>query len=156
MFQMSIGPGEHIVRAVVVYGFLFVVLRFIGKKQIGELAPFDLLVLLILSETVQNAMISDDKSLVGGLISAATLIALAQGMNWLSWRSKKLSRVLAGKPTILVRHGSRCDDAMRRERVSISEIVESMRREGCSNIADVRIAVLENDGRISVIKRRGT
>jgi uncharacterized membrane protein YcaP (DUF421 family) len=153
---MSIGAGEHVVRAVVVYVFLFVALRFIGKKQIGELAPFDLIVLLILSETVQNAMISDDKSLVGGLISAATLIALAQAMGWLSWRSKKLSRVLEGTPAVLVRHGSRCEEAMRRERVSMSEITESMRRQGCSNIADVRIAILENDGRISVLKREGT
>ena len=67
MFDMSIGFTEHMVRAAVVYLFLFVLLRFVGKKHVGELAPFDLVVLLILSETVQNAMVGDDKSLIGGL-----------------------------------------------------------------------------------------
>jgi uncharacterized membrane protein YcaP (DUF421 family) len=72
MFDMSVGFTEHVIRAAVVYLFLFVLLRFAGKKHVGELAPFDLVVLLILSETVQNAMVGDDKSLVGGLVSAAT------------------------------------------------------------------------------------
>ena len=81
-----------------IYRFLFVGLRWVGKKHTGELAPFGLVVLLILSETVQNSMVGDDKSLAGGLISAATLIALAQCMNYLSWRSKSASRFLEGVP----------------------------------------------------------
>jgi hypothetical protein len=76
MFNMSMGVGEHIVRGVAVYVFLLVLLRFVGKKHIGELAPFDLLVLLILSETVQNSLVGDDTSLIGGLISATTLVVL--------------------------------------------------------------------------------
>lgn len=156
MTDMSMGAGEHVLRAALVYAFLFVALRFIGKKHIGELAAFDLVVLLILSETVQNSMVGDDQSLLGGLISATTLIALAQGMNWLSWRSKKMGRLLEGVPKIVVRHGRRCDEVMKQEKVSISELTEAMRRQGCANIADVRVAILENDGRISVIKRAGT
>jgi uncharacterized membrane protein YcaP (DUF421 family) len=73
MFNMSMGVGEHIVRGAAVYVFLFLLLRFVGKKHVGELAPFDLLVLLILSETVQNSLVGDDTSLIGGLISATTL-----------------------------------------------------------------------------------
>jgi uncharacterized membrane protein YcaP (DUF421 family) len=153
MFDMSIGVGEHIFRAVAVYVFLFLLLRFVGKKHVGELAPFDLLVLLILSETVQNAMIGDDKSLIGGLISAGTLIALMQVMGYLSWRSKKMQRLLAGKPKVLVRHGRRHKEMMR-ERVSISELTEALRRQGCTDIANVRVAILENDGNITVVKRR--
>jgi uncharacterized membrane protein YcaP (DUF421 family) len=153
MFEMSIGVGEHIFRAVVVYLFLFLLLRFVGKKHVGELAPFDLLVLLILSETVQNAMIGDDKSLVGGLISAGTLIALVQMMGYVSWRSKKIQRLLEGKPRILVRHGRRCKEMMR-QRVSVSELTEALRRQGCTDIANVRVAILENDGNITVVKRR--
>jgi uncharacterized membrane protein YcaP (DUF421 family) len=128
MFDMSIGVSEHIFRAVVVYVFLFLLLRFVGKKHVGELAPFDLLVLLTLSETVQNAMIGEDKSLIGGLISAGTLIALVQVMGYLSWRSKKIQRLLEGKPTVLVRHGRRHKEMMR-ERVSISELTEALRRQ---------------------------
>jgi uncharacterized membrane protein YcaP (DUF421 family) len=153
MFDMSIGVGEHIFRAVAVYVFLFLLLRFVGKKHVGELAPFDLLVLLILSETVQNAMIGDDTSLIGGLISAGTLIALVQVMGYLSWRSKKMQRLLEGKPKVLVRHGRR-HKGMMRERVSISELTEALRRQGCTDITNVRVAILENDGNITVVKRR--
>jgi uncharacterized membrane protein YcaP (DUF421 family) len=91
----------------VVYVFLFIGLRWIGKKHVGEMAPFDLLVLLILSETVQNSIVGDDKSLIGGLICAAALLAIAQGMNWLSWRRKWLARFLEGTPKVPVRHGER-------------------------------------------------
>jgi len=154
MFDMSISVGEHIFRAVAVYVFLFVLFRFVGKKHVGELAPFDLLVLLILSETVQNAMIGDDKSLIGGLISAATLIALVQVMGYLSWRSKKMQRFLEGKPKVLVRHGRRHKEMMR-QRVSISELTEALRQQGCTDIANVRAAILENNGTVSVVRRRG-
>jgi uncharacterized membrane protein YcaP (DUF421 family) len=156
MLNMSMGAGEHILRAAVVYIFLFVLLRFIGKKHVGEMAPFDMVVLLILSETVQNAMIGSDDSLVGGLISAVTLVALAQAMSYLSWRSKRLDRIIEGTPKILVRHGRRYRRMMREQRVSISELTEAMRREGCANITDVRVAILENDGTISIIKRAET
>ena len=84
MFNMSMGVGEHIIRGAVVYVFLFLLLRFVGKKHRGELAPFDLLVLLILSETVQNSLVGDDTSLIGGLISAATLVGCASGMSFLT------------------------------------------------------------------------
>jgi uncharacterized membrane protein YcaP (DUF421 family) len=152
----SLGAGELILRAAVVFCFLFVALRVIGKKHIGELAPFDLVILLLLSETVQNSMVGGDTTLSGGLISAATLIVLAQAMNWLSWRSKKASRLLEGVPKIIIRHGRCCTDQMTAEKVSLSELVEALRRNGCSNIADVRVAMLENDGKISVIKKQGT
>jgi uncharacterized membrane protein YcaP (DUF421 family) len=85
MFHMSMGVFEHIARGVIVYVFLFLLLRFAGK-HVGQLAPFDLLVLIILSETVQNSLIGDDTSLVGGLISAATLVGLSYGMSFGAWR----------------------------------------------------------------------
>jgi uncharacterized membrane protein YcaP (DUF421 family) len=153
MFQMSASVGELMFRAAAVYAFLFVALRFVGKKHIGELAPFDLVVLLILSETVQNAMIGGDESLAGGLIAAGTLIAIAQGMNWLSWYRKGAERWIDGVPKVLVRNGHCYRSVMDAEKVTISELTESMRREGCSSIADVRVAMLETNGRISILKR---
>jgi uncharacterized membrane protein YcaP (DUF421 family) len=153
MFELSIGSWEFVIRAVVVYAFLFALMRFVGKKHVGELAPFDLVVLLILSETVQNSLVSDDKSLVGGLISAATLVGLVQLVGYASWRSRSLDRVLEGVPKILVWHGRRCEKVMARERITISELTEALRHQGCSNILQVRAAVLENDGTISVIMR---
>jgi uncharacterized membrane protein YcaP (DUF421 family) len=153
MFNLSLGAGELILRAVIVYSFLLLAFRFIGKKHVGELAPFDLLVLLILSETLQNSLIGDDKSLIGGLISAATLLTLVQSINYLNWRSKSASRFLEGVPKILVRNGKTYITVMEREKVTHSELLEAMRNNGCSNIVDIRAAILENDGKISIIKR---
>ena len=156
MFDMSLGIHEVIIRTAVVYIVLFVLLRLIGKKHVGELAPFDLVVLLVLSETVQNAMVGDDKSLPAGLIAAATLLLLAQGVSFITWKSKRLARAIEGTPKILVRHGHCFKDVMEQEQISISELLEAMRHESCSNIGDVRVAILENDGKISVIKRTET
>jgi uncharacterized membrane protein YcaP (DUF421 family) len=111
VFHMSMGVFEHIGRGVVVYVFLFVLLRFVGKKHVGQLAPFDLLVLLILSETVQNSLIGDDTSLVGGLISAATLVGLSYGMSMLTSSSKLAERLLEGTPKILAPPGRRDEAA---------------------------------------------
>ena len=112
MLDMSIGIGETSCEPQLCSFFCLLLLRFVGKKHVGELAPFDLLVLLILSETVQDAMVGDDKSAIGGLVSAATLIALAQAMSFLSWRSKRLERLVEGTPRGLVRHGHRYHDVM--------------------------------------------
>ena len=153
MFDMSMSVGEHIVRGVLVYVFLFVLLRLVGKKHVGELAPFDLLVLLILSETVQNSLVGDDTSLIGGLISAATLVILAYGISILTFSSKRLERAIEGTPKILIRHGHRRAAELQRQRITKAELLEALRNHGCANITDVRVAILENDGKITVIKR---
>jgi uncharacterized membrane protein YcaP (DUF421 family) len=153
MFNMSMGVLEHIVRGAVVYVFLFLLLRFVGKKHVGELAPFDLLVLLILSETVQSSLVADDKSLVGGLISATTLVTLAYGIGFLTSHSKIAERFLEGTPKILVRHGRRRPAEMAKQGISRSELTEALRHQGCTNIRRIRAAILENDGKITVIKR---
>jgi uncharacterized membrane protein YcaP (DUF421 family) len=150
MFDLSIGIGEIILRAAVVYAVLFVLLRFGGKKHVGELAPFDLVVLLILSETVQGALVADDKSLVGGLVAAATLIALGHVVGYVSWRNKRLERFFEGAPRVLVRNGRVRRDTLANEQVTHSELIEALRREGCTSLKNVRFAVLENDGSITV------
>jgi uncharacterized membrane protein YcaP (DUF421 family) len=155
MFDMSVSAPELIIRAVVIYLALFILMRFIGKKHVGELAPFDFIVLLILSETVSNALSGEDNSLIGGLISATTLILLVQAVSYISWRSKKAERMLEGVPQILIRHGRHRKDVMAQQQVTLSELLEALRRNGCTNIADVRAAVLENDGKISIIMRKG-
>ena len=152
MFNMSMGVTEHIVRGAAVYVFLFLLLRFVGKKHVGELAPFDLLVLLILSETVQNSLVGDDTSLIGGLISATTLVMCAYGISFLTSHSKFAERIFEGTPKILIRHGRRRPAEMARQGISTSELTEALRHNGCASISRVRAAILENDGRITVIK----
>jgi uncharacterized membrane protein YcaP (DUF421 family) len=150
MFDLSMNPWEFVVRAIVVFWFLLVMLRVGGKKHIGELTPFDLVVLLIISETVQGSLIGQDTSLVGGLLAAGTLLVLAVGVNYASWRSKNAERLFEGVPKILVRNGHVRRSALAQERITRSELIEALRREGCTSLSRVRFAVLETDGSITV------
>jgi uncharacterized membrane protein YcaP (DUF421 family) len=150
MFDLSIGLGELIFRVTVVYCFLFALLRLTGKRHVGELAPFDLVVLLILSETVQGALLAGDNSLIGGLVAAAALVLISHAVSYASWRYRKFERFFEGTPRILVRNGHVLNEMLARERVTHSELVEALRREGCSSFSNVRFAVLENDGSITV------
>jgi uncharacterized membrane protein YcaP (DUF421 family) len=147
MFSPSIGIGELVARVIIVYAFIFVLLRLIGKKQVGEMAPFDLVVLLILSECVQNALVT---SVTAALLAAATLFSASQLFNYVSWRSKKAARILEGTPRVLVRNGQVCSDVLAQERITHSELLEALRKEGCTSLTKVRYAVLENDGIITV------
>ena len=104
---------ELVLRAVVVYTFLLVVLRLTGKRQVGHLAPFDLVLLLVLSNAVQNSMNAGDNSLVGGLISAATLVALNYVVSHATFRSKKLEALIEGRPQVIIHNGKVFEDVMR-------------------------------------------
>jgi uncharacterized membrane protein YcaP (DUF421 family) len=150
MFTLSIGVPELILRAVLVYAAIFLLLRIVGKKHVGELAPFDLVVLLILSECVQGALTAGDNSLTAGIVAAATLFGTNQVVGYLSARSKRMERLLEGTPRILVRNGRVCKDVLVREQITHSELIEALRREGCSSLTKVRYAILENDGQISI------
>jgi uncharacterized membrane protein YcaP (DUF421 family) len=154
MFTMTTSPLELLLRVVVVYAFLFALIRLIGKKHVGEMAPFDLVVLLVVSECVQNALIGEDKSVTAGLAAAATLFGLSQLVGYVSWRNKKAARLLEGAPRILVRNGVVNDAVLAREQVTRAELLEALRREGCTSFGKVRFAVLENDGAISVGRRQ--
>ena len=127
MFDLSLSIGELIVRAAAVYFVLFALLRFIGKKHVGELSPFDLVVLLIISETVDGSLIGDDGSLIGGLISAATLVLIVQVVGYLAWRSKTVERIVDGTPRILVRHGRVNKETLDKEQITRSELIEALR-----------------------------
>ena len=150
MFTLQIGVPDLIVRAVIVYSAIFLLLRIVGKKHVGELAPFDLVVLLILSECVQGALTAGDNSVTAGVIAAATLFGTNQLVGYISSRNKSVERVLEGRPRILVRNGTVCKDVLAREQISHSELIEALRREGCSSLTKVRYAILENDGHISI------
>jgi uncharacterized membrane protein YcaP (DUF421 family) len=153
MLIPDIGVLELILRAAVVYLFLFFLLRFIGKKHVGQMSPFDLVVLLIISETVDASLIGDDKSRTGGLISAATLVVLVTLVGYATWHSKKFERWVEGRPKILVRHGHVRNDMLNGQQISRSELMEALRQQGCTAVTEVRFAILENDGSISVGKR---
>ena len=145
---------EFIVRAVVTYAFLLVLLRLTGKRQVGQLAPFDLVLLLVLSNAVQNAMNGGDNSITGGAILATTLVGLNWCVGWLVYRSKRFEALIEGRPVILVHDGRIDHKAMRQAQMTIHELESSLRNQGCVGPEDVRFAVLENNGQITVVKRQ--
>jgi hypothetical protein len=108
MRPLEVGAGELMLRAIIVYFFIYALLRLIGKTHVGEMAPFDLVVLLILSEAVQNAIVGDDKSVTGGLVAAATLVGASALVGYATWRNKREAQFFEGRPRILVRHGHVC------------------------------------------------
>ncbi|HUR21691.1 MAG TPA: YetF domain-containing protein [Vicinamibacterales bacterium] len=156
MLKMTVPWWELIVRSAIVYGFLIVLLRMTGKRQVGQLAPFDLVLLLVLSNAVQNSMNGGDDSLVGGLISAVTLVALNYGVGLATFKSKRLEEVIEGRPQVLIHNGKVFEDVMANAKLTDQELQGALREAGCARIEDVESAILENNGAISVIQRKGT
>jgi len=154
MFQLSVPWWEFIVRGIVVYVFLLVFLRLTGRRQIGQYDPFDLILLLILSNAVQNSMNAGDNSLVGGLISALTLIGCHLLLSQLAWRSPRLARCLDGKPRVLIHAGQLDRQAMRNERLTLDDVHAALRAAGCLHTHEVQLATIETNGQITVVLRQ--
>jgi uncharacterized membrane protein YcaP (DUF421 family) len=146
MFQLPLPILEKLARPVIVYLVLVVLLRIFGKRELAQLNPFDLVVLLSLSNTVQNAIIGDDNSVTGGVIGAFGLLAI----NWLVvrvlFRSPGLTRVLEGRSSILVREGQIDTKALARESLSKEELVEVVHKQGFESVDQVRLCQLEPNG----------
>jgi uncharacterized membrane protein YcaP (DUF421 family) len=144
---------EFVIRAAIVYVFLLVILRLTGKRQVGQLAPFDLVLLLILSNAVQNSMNGGDNSITGGIILTLTLVTLHWIVATLTYRNKTLESLIEGRPVLLIHNGHVDKRAVRRVHMTTHELEAALRAEGCTCPSDVRFAVLENSGRISVVLR---
>ena len=144
---------EKLLRSTAVYVFLLVAFRLSGKRQIGQMTAFDLVVVLIISNVVQNALIGNDNSLGGGLFGATTILLLNGFIAWLTWRYKRIERLVEHTPTLLVRHGQILRDNLRRERLSLPEFRSALRQAGVVSLQNVRYVILEEDGHLSVIKK---
>jgi uncharacterized membrane protein YcaP (DUF421 family) len=153
MWQLSIPIWEFILRGAVVYVFLLVLLRLTGKRQVGQLATFDLVLLLILSNAVQNSMNGGDSSLVGGLISALTLVVLNHLVGAATSASKVIETFVEGRPQLLVHNGRVYVDVLRRSQITRHELDSAIRSAGCTAVEDVRVAILETNGSITVLPR---
>ena len=140
------------VRTAVVYVALLAGLRLTGKRQVGQLTPFDLLLLLLLANAVQSAMVGQDASLLGGLVAAGTLLALNGLVAAASWRARGAARILEGMPTILIRHGRVMEPNLAREGISRDDLFRALREHGVDDPELVRSAILEVDGAISVLR----
>jgi uncharacterized membrane protein YcaP (DUF421 family) len=143
---------EKLIRSVVVYLFLLVAFRLAGKRQLGQMTAFDVVVLLIISNVVQNAVIGNDNSLGGGLFGATVIVLLNACVAWLTFRFKPIERLVEHTPTVLAKGGRILRENLRRERLSLPEFRAALRREGVVSLRAVRYVILEEDGHLSVIR----
>jgi uncharacterized membrane protein YcaP (DUF421 family) len=145
---------ETLFRAALVYLFLTLLFRLAGKRTLSQVTPFDLVLLLIISETVQQAMIAEDNSMTNAALLVLTLIAIDILLSWLKQRWNWLDRVMDDRPLIIVQDGKPIEDRMKRERVSEGEVMASARHtQGVGRMEDIAYAVLETDGKISIIQK---
>jgi uncharacterized membrane protein YcaP (DUF421 family) len=140
-------------KTAVIYVFLVVGLRLFGKRELGQLSLYDLVLVIILGNAVQNAMINNDNTLGGGLVAAVVLLSLNWGLNRLITRSQRAERVLVGDPVLIVHDGQPIKQRMAREGITQDQLDAALREHGIDNVRDVHIAILESDGTISVIPR---
>jgi len=147
----DITVAEKIFRSAAIYFFLLIAFRLTGKRQVGQLTPFDLVLLLLISNVVQNAVIGNDNSLTGGIIGAITILALNRVVVEITYRSKRLRRILETSPTILIHNGKVLHTNLSRERITMDELLAALRRNGVTDPLHVRMAILEDNGGISVI-----
>lgn len=145
---------EKVIRSAVVYLFLLAAFRLAGKRQLGTMTAFDLVVLLVISNVVQNALIGNDNSLGGGLLGATVILVLNAIVAWVTSRYKRVERVVEHTPTVLVKHGRILRENLRRERLSLPELRAALRRDGFASLRDVHYVLLEEDGHLSVIAGR--
>ena len=151
-FAISNPVLNIVARTSIIYVTLLVGLRLTGKRQVGQFTPFDLLLLLLLANAVQNAMVGPDDSVWGGLVAAGTLFAANGIVAMFARRSKIAARLVEGTPTILVRHGTVLTENLAQEGITRDDLLRALREHGVDEVSVVRSAILEVDGSISVLK----
>jgi len=146
---------ELVIRAAVLFAFLWLVLRAMGKRELAQLNPFELVLLIVLGDLVQQAVTLEDHSLVGAGVIVSTLALLTVFTSWLSLRSQWFARLFEGVPTPVWRDGKPVERTMRMERIRMDELVAEARKQGISDMEDVYLATLEEDGTISFLRVEG-
>lgn len=146
LFHLSLSPAEKMLRPAIVYLFLVAALRVFGKRELAQLNPFDLVVLLSLSNTVQNAIIGDDNSVTGGIIGAFTLLATNYLVVRFLFRHRKLDQLFEGRPTVLIEQGRIRRRALAKELLTESELLTVAHRQGFAHLSEIERCVLEPGG----------
>jgi uncharacterized membrane protein YcaP (DUF421 family) len=143
---------EIVLRAVVMFGFLWLVTRAVGKRELGQLSAFELVLLVSMGDLVQQSVTQEDYSVTGGVLTVGTFALLSVGLSYLSWRFPRSRKVLEGRPAVLMRDGEPAEDVLAHERLTMTELQEAARKHGIRDLGEVELAVLENDGSISFFK----
>jgi uncharacterized membrane protein YcaP (DUF421 family) len=146
---------DIVIRTVAVFFFLLVLTRVIGRRELSSLEPFDLILLIVLGDAVQQGLTQDDYSVTGALLVVGTFAVLQVFVSWIGYRFPRARPILEGEPIIVVQEGKLIERNVRRERLTVAEIAEEARNQQIATLDDVQWAVLETNGRISFIKKSG-
>jgi uncharacterized membrane protein YcaP (DUF421 family) len=144
---------DLVIRATVVFFFVFLVTRVVGRRELSQLEPFDLILLVVVGDLVQQGVTQSDESVTGALIVIATIAVLSIAVSWVSFRSRRVRVITEGEPIVLIQDGRPIERNMRRERITLEDIQEEARQAQIASVADLRWAILEDGGRISCIPR---
>ena len=156
MFHLGLPVAEKVLRPALVYAFLICALRLAGKRELAQLNPFDLVVLLTLSNAVQNAIIGDDNSVVGGIIGATTLLSINHLVVRFMYRHPRLERLVEGAPEVLVDKGVVRHKSLRRDLITLAELKAAARRQGFATLEEVDQVILEPAGTLTFLAKRPT
>ena len=154
MFVLGVPLAEKILRPIIVYIFLIIGLRLSGKRELAQLNPFDLIVLLTLSNTVQNAIIGNDNSVTGGIIGAASLLAVNYLVVRFLYDHRKLDQLVEGSPDILIENGKVHEHKLKKELITKEELAAAARKQGFDSLSEVQQCVLEPGGTLSFTARK--
>jgi uncharacterized membrane protein YcaP (DUF421 family) len=144
---------DIVLRCVVIFALLFVVMRAIGRRELAQLQPLDLILLVVLGDLITQGVIQSDQSVTGAFLAVSTFALLTVLLSYLSFRFPRLRSVLDGEPIIVIRDGEVLERSLRRERLTVEDIEEEARVQGIERLSDVKWGVLETTGRISFIRR---
>ncbi|MGH2933150.1 MAG: DUF421 domain-containing protein [Gaiellaceae bacterium] len=144
---------DLVLRATIVFGFLLLLTRVIGKRELGSLQPFDLILLIVLGDALQQGLTQDDYSLTGALLVVGTIAALQVFVSWISYRFPRTRPIIEGEPIILVEDGKAIERNLSRERLTVEEVAEEARKQQIAHLSEVRYGILETGGTISFIKK---
>jgi uncharacterized membrane protein YcaP (DUF421 family) len=145
---------EIVVRATVAFFFVFILLRGMKRKTLGDLSPLELILLVVLGDLVQTGVTQEDYSLSGLILSVSTFAFWVAVMNWLTWRSERARRVIEGVPLVLINDGEPVQTTLELEQIPMAELYEAARQQGIDDLKEVRLGVLEVSGKISFIKHQ--
>jgi uncharacterized membrane protein YcaP (DUF421 family) len=144
---------DIVLRAAVVFAFLIVLTRVIGRRELSSLQPFDLILLIILGDAVQQGLTQDDYSLTGAFLAVGTIAVLQVLVSWVSYRFPRTRKVIEGTPIIVVQDGEPIENNLKRERLDLDDVAEAARQQGIARLDEIKWAVLETTGQLSFIKK---
>lgn len=145
---------DIVLRATAIFVFVFVLMRLMGRRELSRLEPFDLIVVIVIGDLVQQGVTQQDYSVTGAVLAVGTIALFAVLVSWLSFRFPRLRPALDGRPIVVVEDGKPLESNLRRERITVEELAAQARLSGIASLADVRWAVLETGGVISFIERK--